>query len=641
MVPSELAMEALNHPSSVIDQLWGLDLGIADLFDRELASGQRSSQASSQQFPKKIMTSTESELVTPPTVPTSRALDCYFNPSPTSQDWAMGVDTIGLKELMTPDDETPEIDTADNSVNRVHKLDQRPKTSSALHTVAEGQTNCIAIVQPIPHTLALSQYSIFDAQDLAGIIDPSPMSTRRVHQTIQRPNVHSDWHLGSEDKLADVPFGVAKGGSWSSYVAFNDRQGRQPEYQRYESPGSLAQDKFIHQGFNISQGATLGNDAAIDIAGAVEDRKDWKRKMRLDKRSKDWADNMDDNQLETLYPAEFESKWEANQLPSSFDKDHFKSTSQSASSQEQSWDQLQVPTFMSTSTYGIKAPFVFPLFPFESHARETSVPTEHTDSRNLQTERQTGVANQTVPTTRESKSDSDQDLHLYESQFEEKLHGIVDTVAREPEEDENTKELFNGDPDTVRQTYTLNQPRKTSMDDRRQIWEASMATALAQPASTLGLQPQSKEKKLDLENYHVADSGYKPSAYDPGRNQFDSDFENWKHDSPPPATPTRNIYDSEYGQTENYTTSISGNEGSNIANLDQEQQSDTSAQILNRPTWDRVEFHDPSDYMKGTESHMQQIRRKQVEKPASSQSPSGGPGSWIRRKLSKPRISKP
>jgi hypothetical protein len=660
-------------------------------------------------------------------------------------------------------------------------------------------------------------------------------------------------------------------------MAHNDsEEGRQRELKRYESPGSLARDKYSQQEGIQSREPTLSKDTAIDVKAAVEDRRNRKREWRADQRSKDWADDMDDDQLEVLYPADYESSWASNEISGSKSGQVNKSLSQPADTYEQTWKESQIPTWSSTSAYGIKAPFIFPLFSFESHARETAIPTEeHTTSRDWKPANQRELGKQTSQSA-QGVSDSWQQLEKFEDQVDVKLHGIVDTVAsgvgavagsavgalsylfgestqtdkapkdkvtsylnhanmtgedqqyenesklakaipdsshsrligadeqlfmakkdnpnlslghvdddsrvldfqpslskpaqrlqtptgqsigelksvsdpmadsnlsqpsvnpqitpergigsvpsekdpllhpslsrpstqpelstdqsigsvapggyltqttpsqlltssvdqttplmaesgglatddlqrntatdplsqqygqtktvnedsKAPKNDDSIRELFNGDPDSVRQPYTLNQPRTTSMDDRRQIWEATMSNALGQAAGTLGLQPSSKEKKLNLENYHVADSGYKPSSYDPGRNQFDSDFENWKHDSPM-STPVRDTGDKDLGENENYDSNASEKGSNTTAPLfSQEQHSSSETPVSERPAWDRVEFHDPSDYMKGTESHMQHMQKQPEAAHLTTESPSAGQTSWIRRKLSKPR----
>jgi hypothetical protein len=104
------------------------------------------------------------------------------------------------------------------------------------------------------------------------------------------------------------------------------------------------------------------------------------------------------------------------------------------------------------------------------------------------------------------------------------------------------------------------------------------------------------------------------------------------------STPVRDTGDKDLGENENYDSNASEKGSNTTAPLfSQEQHSSSETPVSERPAWDRVEFHDPSDYMKGTESHMQHMQKQPEAAHLTTESPSAGQTSWIRRKLSKPR----
>jgi hypothetical protein len=699
MVPSELALEPTLHPSRQVDWLTFDDLGIDKLFDTPLASTDKAIvQGITQRLPDAAIpdeaVGNESiRKIMPPTIPSSLAMKSLLNPSSSCLDWASWeIDDIGLEKLMPSEDDLSESSPFTEWINRTHKSEQRPIVTSARHEQTNQDSSWIPILEPRPHTLGISPSTMFDSQDTSGDFDKSASTAGRVHDTIQRPKVvQSDWHLGSEGSVKDLPPQINVQDSWTTYMAFKAAQERPQQHLRYESPGSLAKEKFDSQEMGSAQQSGLAQSTLVDVEEAVEQRKLKKRQMREENRSKDWADEMDDNQLETLFPQQYEGS-----------TDRF--------SQQELGAESKVPTWTSTSSYGINAPYSLAPFSFESNAKETAFPTAEYVSKNWMSESSGNLSSSIHGVKADTDADSqDPQLHLHH-----KLHGLVDTVAssvgavagtavgaisylfgdnshatedksdetsytsntalnagdqkyaKETEETEGVKaiatvpdsqfvnaeeqlfvakqeipdlslghvdddshvvnlhpsllrptdkrelsseqpigssehlsypgttpqlelsqnlqnvvdkttdesdfsgdpgsqymqvvpddqeeslglakpapedanetnnddeirNLFNGDPDSVRQSFKSDAPHKTTLDDRRQIWGASVSSALGQAASTLGLQPQSKEKDLDLENYHVVDSGYKPSTYEPGRNQFDSDFENWKHDSP-------------------------------------------------------------------------------------------------------------
>ncbi|CAO3689184.1 unnamed protein product [Umbelopsis ramanniana] len=701
MVPSELALEPTHHPSRQVDWLAFDDLGIDKLFDTPLASADKAIvQGISQRLPDAAVpdedVGNESiSKIMPPTVPSSLAMKSLLNPSPSCLDWASWeIDDIGLEKLMPSEDDLSESSSFTEWINRTHKSEQRPIVTSARHEQANQDSSWIPILEPRPHTLGINPSTMFDSQDTSGDFDKSASTTGRVHDTIQRPKVvQSDWHLGSEGSVKDLPPEINVQDSWTTYMAFKAAQERPQQHLRYESPGSLAQEKFDSQERGSAQQSGLAQSTLVDIEEAVEQRKLKKREMREENRSKDWADEMDDDQLETLFPQQYGGS-----------TDRF--------SQQELGAESKVPTWTSTSSYGINAPYSLAPFSFESNAKETAFPTAEYVSKNWMSESSSSLSSSLHGVKDDTDADSqDPQLHLHH-----KLHGLVDTVAssvgavagtavgaisylfgdnshatedksketsyssnttlnagdqkyaKETEETEETegvkaiatvpdsqfanaeeqlfvakqeipdlslghvdddshvvnlhpsllrptdkrelsseqpigssdhlsypattpqlelsqnlqnvvdrttdesdfsgdtgsqymqvvpdeegsiglvksapedanetnnddeiRDLFNDDPDSVRQSFKSDAPHKTTLDDRRQVWGATVSSALGQAASTLGLQSQSKEKSLDLENYHVVDSGYKPSTYEPGRNQFDSDFENWKHDSP-------------------------------------------------------------------------------------------------------------
>ncbi|KAI9289887.1 hypothetical protein BC943DRAFT_333173 [Umbelopsis sp. AD052] len=502
---------------------------------------------------------------------------------------------------------------------------------------------------------------MFDSQDTSGDFDKSSSTAGRIHDTIQRPqNVQTDWHLGSEGSIKDLPPEINVNDSWSSYMALKAAQEQQPPVEaRYESPGSLAQDNFDPKYNGPSHLSEMALAKIVDVEEAVEQRKLRKREKREENRSKDWADDMDDNQLETLFPQQFE--------------DYTDQTSQQeigAESQVPTWSTeyesknwMSESGYLSTSLHGVKPDTgvqdpklhlhhklhgivdtvassvgavagtavgaISYLFSDSSHSaeeksKETSftsnttlnagdqkyakeheeaagvqaiatIPDSHlvdageqlfvakqdkpdlslghvdddshvinlhpslfrpTDKRELSSEQPIGsldhlsypsaapqlelpqnlqhaVGMTTESDAADNSASQNTAVVLDDQKESEQLVDSTPETNAETENDDEIRNLFNGDPDSVRQSFKSDDPHKTTLDDRRQIWGATMSSALGQAASTLGLTSQSKEKELDLENYHVVDSGYKPSTYEPGRNQFDSDFENWKHDSPP------------------------------------------------------------------------------------------------------------
>jgi hypothetical protein len=691
MLPSELSLEPLHHPSNQVDWLTFDDLGIDKLFSTPLVGADKAIvQDISQHVSDEAVGNDSISRVMPPTLPSSLAMNCLLNPSPTCLDWApWNIDNIGLENLMPSEDHLTESSSLNEWINRTHKSEQRPMKTKALHEQTNQESSCVPVLEPRPHTLGVNLSTMFDSQDTSGDFDKSASTTGRIHDTIQRPkNVQTDWHLGSEDSVKDLTPEINVHDSWSTYMALKAAQERPQEEARYHSPGSLAQDKFDSNG--PSQQSSLAQNSLVDVEEAIQQRKLRKREMREENRSKDWADDIDDNQFENLFPQQFEG-----------------STDQI--SQQEIGADSKVPTWTSTFSYGINAPYSLAPFSFETDAKETAFPTAEYESKNWMSE---SISNLTTQ-LHGVKADTDADAQDPQLQLHHKLHGIVDTVAssvgavagtavgaisylfgdsshsaegksketsytsnatlnagdekyaKENEEtegvqaiatipdsrhidaeeqlfvakqdnpdlslghvdddshivnlhpsllrptekrelsseqpigswdhlsypstapqlelsqnlqhaadkspnesdvsgtfasqnkavvlddqesaqlvdsvpetkmettnDDEIRDLFNGDPDTVRQSFKTDDPHKTTMDDRRQIWESSVSSALGQAASTLGLNPQSKAKKLDLENYHVVDSGYKPSTYEPGRNQFDSDFENWKHDSP-------------------------------------------------------------------------------------------------------------
>ncbi|CAM0140473.1 unnamed protein product [Umbelopsis sp. WA50703] len=191
--------------------------------------------------------------------------------------------------------------------------------------------------------------------------------------------------------------------------------------------------------------------------------------------------------------------------------------------------------------------------------------------------------------------------------------------------DRELEPLFDPDPDTVRQPYHPIQARKSSMDNRRQIWEANLSTALGQAATALHIQPRSKEEKRNFENYHVVDGPYKPFEHELGHNQFDSDFENWKCDSPS-KTPIEKV--PETSQDDNVAIA---NIPSNDMSQNHEQQSGGGS-FTSDAAWERVSFHDPSDYMKNASSTDQGFQGRSLQQ-SSNRKKSKNPASWLRRKL--------
>lgn len=700
MLPSELALEPTYHPSRQVDWLKFDDLGIDKLFDTPLASADKSVvQGISQRSPDagisdEAIGNESSRQITPPTIPSSLAMTSLLNPSPSCLDWASWeIDDIGLKRLMASEEDLSEPSSFTEWINRTHKSEQRPIVTSARHEQTNQESSWIPILEPRPRALGINLLTMFDSQDTSGDFDKSASTAGRVHDSIQRPKaVQSEWHLASEDPVKDLPPEINTQDSWTTYMAFKAAQERPQQHLRYESPGSLAQDRFDSRERGSTQHSNLEQSTMVDVEEAVKQRKLKKREMRAENRTKDWADNMDDNQLETLFPQQYEEG----------STDQF--------SQQEIDVESKVPTWKSTSSYGINAPYSLAPFTFETNAKETAAPTAEYVSKNWMSESSSNLSSSLHGVKPNTDADSqDPQLHLHH-----KLHGIVDTVAssvgavagtavgaisylfgdnshatedesketsfpsntslnagdqkyakeiketegvkaiatvpdshfanaedqllvakqgvpdlslghidddahvvnlhpsllrpaekrelsseqpiaslehssypgttpqlelsqnlqnvvdkttdesefskdtgsqymqvvpddqaenlglsesapagtNETNDDDEIRNLFNGDPDSVRQSFKSDAPHKTTLDDRRQIWEASVSSALGQAASTLGLQPQSKQKNLDLENYHVVDSGYKPSTYEPGRNQFDSDFENWKHDSP-------------------------------------------------------------------------------------------------------------
>ncbi|KAJ2962561.1 hypothetical protein NQZ79_g2412 [Umbelopsis isabellina] len=198
-------------------------------------------------------------------------------------------------------------------------------------------------------------------------------------------------------------------------------------------------------------------------------------------------------------------------------------------------------------------------------------------------------------------------------------------------EDRELEKLFDPDPDTVRQPYHPSQGRKSSLDNRRQIWEANLNTALSQAATALSIQPRSKEEKKSYENYHVVDGPYKAAEHELGHNQFDSDFENWKRASPS-KTPTEQV-----PETKQDNNAAIANIPSNDMSQNHEQQSGGGS-FTSDAAWERVSFHDPSDYMKtaGSSNHGTQTNIQQhLQQPSSSSKKSKNPAAWLRRKLTR------
>ncbi|KAI8584576.1 hypothetical protein K450DRAFT_216977 [Umbelopsis ramanniana AG] len=664
MLPSELCLEPLHHPSSQVDWLTFDDLGIDKLFDAPLVGADKAMVKDiSQHLSDEAVGNKSVSKIMPPTVPSSLALNCLLNPSPSCLDWASwDIDDIGLERLMPAEDGLPESSSLNEWINRTHSSEQRPMKTSALHEQTNQDSSCLPVIEPRPHKLGVNLSTMFDSQDTSGDFDKSASTTGRIHDTIQRPkNVQTDWHLGSEGSIKDVPPEINVNDSWSSYMALKAAQERPPPVEdRYQSPGSLAQDNFDSKYNGPSHLSNLAQASSVNVEEAVEQRKLRKREMREENRSKDWADNMDDNQLETLFPQQFEDSTDR----SSQQEIGAESKVPTWTTEYESKNWLSESGYLATPLHGVKADTdedaqnpqlqlhhklhgivdtvassvgavagtavgaISYLFGESSHSaeekpRETSYASnaalnagdqkyakEHEEDEGVQAiatvpdshlvdaEEQLYVAKQEKPDlslghvdddshiinlhpsllrpTEKRELSSEQPLgssdHLsYPSaapqlELPENLqHGadkttesdltdnavsqnmavvlddqdgneqVVDSAPETKTESANDNEirnLFNGDPDSVRQSFKSDDPHKTTMDDRRQIWEASVSSALGQAASTLGLKPQSKEKKLDLENYHVVDSGYKPSTYEPGRNQFDSDFENWRHDSP-------------------------------------------------------------------------------------------------------------
>ncbi|KAH8553675.1 hypothetical protein BGW37DRAFT_486686 [Umbelopsis sp. PMI_123] len=826
MAPSELSMEPLHHPSKQVDLLQFDDLGIDKLFWTPLATAGKSDlQNIAQKLSQEAAPNYNISKIKPPAVPSSLALECLFNPNPSSADWAWGVDDIGLKDLMSHErtlshsrtlnekmnrthkvDQRPKKtsavheatgyqDSLDKIMNRTHKVDQRPKMTSALHEQTDYQSFCIPVVDPRPHALGLSQSSIFDSQDVTGDFDITQSTTGRVHATIQRPKAFQkdERRMGAKSTMVELPPEIYVRDSWSSYMAFKTSQEQPKQHLRYESPGSLARDKFEGQGEGRSQQPSLVQSTLVDVNEAVEQRKRRKREMRAENRKKDWADNMDDSQFETLFPAQFEGS--ADNVP--------QSKRSVTDTQHQVAEEPQVPTWTSTSSYGINAPYSLPPFSFESNARETAYPTDEEESKDWKSQNKNKFTMPATTPLHGVKADKDSESQDPQLQMNYKLHGLVDTVAsgvgavagtavgalsywfsdsshsteekpkqssfssntavnagdqlyanetegvqaisvvpdshltgaeeqlfmakkdnpnlalghvdddthvvnlhpsllrpseraelstdqslgspghngnpsigpqselprslqyetgrttkdrdlsskyasqnigggtnadkNEPASDDEIRKLFNGDPDTVRQPFKTNQPHKTTMDDRRQIWEASMSTALGQAATTLGLQPQSKEKTLDLENYHVVNSGYKPSSYEPGRNQFDSDFENWKHDYPTRTSFNEGERKQNEGAQE-HASDQAGNADNGQSDDSAQNVTNSSSQISGVPAWERAEFHDPSDYMKDTKSHTQHRHSRQPDPTTASSHHGRGPTGWIRRKLNKRHV---
>ncbi|KAG2172426.1 hypothetical protein INT43_004968 [Umbelopsis isabellina] len=353
----------------------------------------------------------------PPMAPSALALEALNNPSAQS-DW-LSDDDMGLNQLYEQQREAAQqssfgyatgpldkgIDSkpAISAANRTHQSDQRPKETSALPKMTEGPFTCLPVIDASQNTLGICPLSIYPTQDLSGDFDAAPASKPRLHQSIQRPMNRDTRREASMDN--GVPPELSRPDSWSAYMATNQLDEGSEELKAYESPGS----KSVEHPRNRSSSATASpREDSMDLRAALENFRKRKRYSRQENRFKDWADGLSNGEFESLYPSSFEEKWASSAEKS---MDH-----------QDSSDSVDIPTWTSSTSYGILAPFDAQPVSMDKGARETSIPTQDHSASNLDASVESGQVNRSWPGAAVPVPPQD-------PYFENPLHDMIGVMA--------------------------------------------------------------------------------------------------------------------------------------------------------------------------------------------------------------------
>lgn len=321
----------------------------------------------------------------PPMIPSALALEALNNPS-TQSDWLSDND-LGLNQLFVQQPEATQqsslgyatksldkgIDTtpATSAANRTHHSDQRPKVTSASPEMAEGPIACLPVIDATQNILGISPLSIFPTQELSGDFDTAPASKPRLHQSIQRP-MDRDTRRESPMNNEMLPE-LSKPDSWSAYMAMNQADKGGEDLKAFESPGSKSME---HPRNHSSDTSASPGQGSMDLQTALENFRQKKKYSRQENRFRDWADDIGNGEFESLYPSSFEEQWASSPEKSLEHQDNNNS--------------VDIPTWTSSTSYGIVAPFDAQPVSMDKGARETSIPTQDHSACHLDTSVESG-----------------------------------------------------------------------------------------------------------------------------------------------------------------------------------------------------------------------------------------------------------